>query len=161
MNSLIERFEKHITKTDNCWLWKGAKKGQNYGSFSINGKDYRAHRIAYKLYINDYDQSLNVLHSCDHTLCVNPDHLFLGTHQENMNDKVNKNRQAKMPGELCPTHKLTEKEVIEIIKNFENKYRGMFSNLSKQYNVSSSTIECIYHKRTWTYLERNKIMKDR
>lgn len=150
MDEIIQRFLKHVHKTDYCWIWKGAKKGQNYGSFSLNGKDYRAHRISYKLFISEYDNDLNVLHKCDNTLCVRPDHLFLGTHQDNMNDKVIKNRQSKLSGELAPSHKLNEKEVIEIKILLLNKYRGIFRDLAKKYNVSSNCIEDIYHGRTWT-----------
>ena len=152
MDNIQKRFLTHVKKTDTCWQWIGAKKGQNYGSFSINGKDYRAHRIAYKLFISEYDQNLNVLHHCDNTLCVRPDHLFLGTHKENMQDKVLKNRQSKLSGELCVAHKLTEEEVIQIKKSLLNKYKGIFKDLAKKYNVSSGCIEDIYHRRTWKHL---------
>lgn len=149
MDEIIERFLNHVHKTDTCWIWTGAKKGQNYGSFSLKGKDYRAHRISYKIFISEYDNNLNVLHKCDNSLCVRPDHLFLGTHKDNMMDKVNKNRQSKLSGESCPAHKLTESEVIEIKQSFKKKYRGLFKDLAKKYKVSSGCIEDIYHGRTW------------
>jgi hypothetical protein len=146
---IIERFLKHVNKTETCWFWKGAKKGQNYGSFSINGKDYRAHRVSYKIFISDFDDNLHVLHKCDNSLCVRPDHLFLGTHQKNMIDKVNKNRQSKMRGELSPTHKLSLNQVNEIKKLLKSPYRGYINNIAKIYSVSSSCILDIKYGRTW------------
>jgi len=146
----FQRFMKFVNKTDNCWLWSGAKKGsKNYGSFSIQGKDYRAHRVSYEHFYGQFNKDLNVLHHCDNPACIRPEHLFLGTHQENMIDKVNKNRQARNYGELSPTHKLTLYEVNEIKQLLKLPYRGYIKNISKKYSVSVSCILDIKNGRTW------------
>jgi len=77
-----------------CWIWTGAPctKGK-YGHLNIGGKYKRAHRIAYELFIGPIPKKLHVLHNCDTPLCVNPDHLFVGTQYENLADMTNKGRR--------------------------------------------------------------------
>jgi hypothetical protein len=80
--------------TSSCWLWIGGKDKDGYGKFKwVNGKDERAHRFSWLFFRGPIPESLFVLHKCDNTSCVNPDHLFLGTHAMNMGDKKEKGRQ--------------------------------------------------------------------
>jgi hypothetical protein len=149
-SNTFNRFIKFVKKTESCWFWIGSKKGsRDYGSFSINNKDYRAHRVSYEHFYGDFDKSLNVLHKCDNPSCVRPEHLFLGTHKENMQDKVNKNRQSSLKREKCPTHKLTEIQVSEIKEKIKYPYRGYLKDIAKQYLVSDSCIADIKAERTW------------
>ena len=85
-----------------CWLWHGARDPKNgYGNFGIegghNGRTEKAHRAAWLLLVGPIPDGLFVLHKCDNPPCVNPAHLFLGTHQDNMDDKIEKGRTEKQP----------------------------------------------------------------
>lgn len=90
----IESFEKFIFYSpDGCWYWLGALQSKGYGQFRNRG----AHRVSYMLYKNVDPGNLNVCHSCDNRMCVNPNHLWLGTHLDNVMDKVMKGRQSRGP----------------------------------------------------------------
>lgn len=91
--SFKEKFEEKykVNPTTKCWIWTGATTAFGHGIFSRT----TAHRIAWELYNNNIPKGLCVLHRCDVPSCVNPEHLFLGTHADNMQDKVNKGRGGR------------------------------------------------------------------
>ena len=81
-----------------CWIWEGARRSRRYGIIKVRGKAEAAHRISWMVYRGDIPDGMHVLHHCDTPLCVNPDHLFLGTHQDNMDDKERKGRGNRATG---------------------------------------------------------------
>lgn len=91
-----QRFWGKVLKTDGCWLWMAGKDQDGYGKFSVGPRSIArpklAHRIAWELTNGEVSESIFVLHRCDNPSCVRPDHLFLGTHQDNMDDMVAKGR---------------------------------------------------------------------
>lgn len=96
------RFMKKVKKSNNgCWLWTGAKS--RYGYFKSCGKSERAHRYSWILFRGDIPDGMFVLHKCDNPLCVNPDHLFLGTQTDNMRDAQTKGRLVRP---VCPKESL-------------------------------------------------------
>ena len=144
--TLKERFEQFFDKTPNsCWIWKGAKHPRGYGEFTINRKLKYASRVAYELYKGPIPEGYYVCHKCDNPSCVNPDHLFAGMQNDNLQDMVKKGRSNY--GEKHPHVKLTEKDVLNIRKDIRTQER-----IAKDYNVSRSTIEDIKAKRTWKHI---------
>jgi len=88
-----KNFWKHFEKKESgCWEWKGKKDTQGYGKIVIQGKTYGVHRVAYQTHYGTLDEELLVRHKCDNPSCGNPYHLELGTHLDNMRDKVLRGR---------------------------------------------------------------------
>jgi hypothetical protein len=91
------RFYKKVDKTSDCWLWTASTRGKTgYGAFKIQGKVVDAHRLSYQIHKGQIADGMLVCHTCDNRLCVNPDHLWLGTYQDNWIDALQKGR-AKAP----------------------------------------------------------------
>lgn len=93
--SLEQRFWSKVQKTDECWLWLGAKS-RGYGMIRIGGMAEKkaASRVSWMLHFGPIPEGMHVLHKCDNPQCTNPKHLFLGTHADNMRDKTAKGRNG-------------------------------------------------------------------
>jgi len=137
----IERFhKKYIIDENGCWIWQTSTRGRDpkrqYGRHWANDKSINAHRFSYIIYHGQIPNGIYVCHKCDIPLCVNPEHLFLGTHKDNMKDMTKKNRAYKGRGEAKHwLSKLTNVQAEEIRKNLLSQ-----SKLAKIYGVSQTTI---------------------
>lgn len=155
MKSPEIRFWSKVDKRehDECWPWKAYRQGRKtpYGRIGYKeGKLILAHRLSWIIHNGD-PGNLHVLHKCDNTLCVNPNHLFLGTHQDNMKDKVSKNRQSSLPGTNHPMVKLSEENVYEIRKRLSAG--ETLKSIAKIYGVHYSTIGYIKNGKLWSHLK--------
>jgi hypothetical protein len=118
-----------------CWVWNRATR-QGYGAFGWLGTVYDVHRLSYALYNGQEPGELQVLHQCDNRPCCNPQHLFLGTQKDNIDDMYTKQRQAS---------KLTPEQVIEIRgRRGENQ-----SALGREFAVSQSMISATQRGASW------------
>ena len=135
MRDIKERFEEKFIPEPNsgCWLWVAADR-KGYGAFWYEGSHSPAHRISYALYKGEVPDGLHVCHRCDTPACVNPDHLFLGTHTDNMRDKVAKGRERN--GDR--NKKITDEEVEEIRASTETVVA-----LAGRYKVSQALISMV------------------
>ena len=150
--NIIERFwEKvNIKGFNECWEWMAGRHWDGYGGFWISGKSFKAHRVSWMLQFGKIPKNKFVLHTCDNKSCVNPKHLWLGTHRDNMDDMVRKNRQAK--GKDNKSTKLTMVQVREI-RNRYIPYKCSGRKLAREYGVAPSRIWNIVNRRSWAWLD--------
>ena len=93
--SLSEQLQARIVCDDGCWIWSGVTDKYGYGQIPNPANKHRklkAHRVAYECFVGPIPAGLHVLHSCDHPACVNPQHLHVGTHAQNMREAVERGR---------------------------------------------------------------------
>lgn len=127
-----------------CWEWTSTLKPVGYGSICIHGKTTFSHRKVQELMHGKIPNNLHVLHKCDNRKCCRPSHLFLGNHQDNMDDMIRKGRNHK--GENHFFAKLTEQDVRDIRILY-----GTYSvkDIAKMYNVDRKTISSIGLYKSW------------
>jgi hypothetical protein len=135
----INRFyDKIFYSPDGCWYWTGSTFNTGYGKIGFRLNHISSHRLSYIIHNGEIINGLQVLHRCDNRLCVNPNHLFLGTIKDNMKDMVLKGRQNKAKGENHGHSKLTNNQVLEIRSS--NEYQ---KDIAKKYGVTQQTISRI------------------
>ena len=151
----MDIFISHVTPkgTDDCWLWEGCKWGKDYGSGWINGHKDGAHRVAYQLFVGEIPDGLEVMHSCNTPMCVNPKHLSLGTHAQNMAQTA-KRRKSMSParGTRHGLAKLTD-EKAEQARQLSRQGLS-FKRIGVMLGVSGTSIRNVVRGVTWTHLDK-------
>lgn len=153
--SVKDRLFMHvnINPVSNCWEWQGSKR-QGYGRTIIGSrkdgtrKSVSVHRLSYEIYNGEIPKGYEVCHKCDNPSCINPEHLFVGTRQDNIDDRERKHRNVVKIGEEQPRAILTKKAVKDA--RWERYYKGTsYSLLAKKYGVSKKTIMNAIKGVTW------------
>ena len=141
---IADRFWEKVVKEPNsgCWLWTAAVDNDGYGNLALGTGCRLAHRVSWELHNGPIPTGLHVLHKCDTPPCVNPAHLFLGTHADNMADAISKGRRGPRW-----TPKLTQETVIEIRQRMSNG--DTQAAIAAHYGVAQPTISNIKTGRTW------------
>jgi hypothetical protein len=155
-------FNQKTISENHCWEWTGVRIKDGYGMLSVKGKRFLAHRYSLMLHLNkSIDRNIEVRHRCHNPSCFNPEHLQEGSHQDNMNDMVLDNRQAKGEklvsrlrgiihekgrGEGNGRSKLTNSQVLEIRQLSSTMSQR---DIAKLYSVSKTTVRGILSRTTW------------
>jgi len=148
-----DHFLSQIKKNEitNCWEWTGFLKA-GYGYIRIKRKDIAVHRLMFERYKRKIPKNVNVCHSCDNPKCCNPDHLWLGTQQENIKDMIQKKRDHKSYGEKHPGCKINE----EIAKQIKIKFKeGLnMKQIQKILNIKSyKIVQHVCRGNTWKHVK--------
>lgn len=151
IEDIYRRFLDRMQRTDDtdCWLWTGGVfKATGYAKLVL-GTNLLASRISYVIYKGPIG-GLCVLHTCDNRICVNPDHLWLGTNADNSADMVAKGRSAPQHGTLNPRAVLTEEIVANIKLRLRNGERQ--NKIAADVGVCNQTINFIANEKTWRHV---------
>jgi hypothetical protein len=157
-----ERFWCRVKKTETCWLWTGNKLPKGYGIIQVTrGKNSYAHRLSWEIFNGRaVPIGMLVLHDCDVPSCVRPEHLRIGTQQDNANDATLRGRRAhpdktKHLGEANGMAKLSAAQVNEMRAKYWAAPRGVrvktgtVTALSQQYGVTPTMVSLIVAGKFW------------
>lgn len=175
------RFWSRVAFSPDCWEWTGGVM-HGYGFFKLKGKLHRCPRVAYAICHGGVDDTLFVLHRCDNPLCVRPDHLFLGTHQEKAYDAKQKGRLATGDRNGARTHrgklrqgvldylkrhpaaqkgvhnhnaKLTEHQVLEVRRRYAAGGVSQ-SALAREYGISQTGMSAVLRGTLWQHVTQER-----
>lgn len=146
-----DKFHTRINKSGDCWEWTAGVTPDGYGKMRIEGVDRLAHRIAWEEFVGPIPDELWVLHRCDNPPCCNPDHLWLGTHLDNMQDMARKGRSGIYRGEQLWSAKLTE----ECVRSIRRMHASGVSKgtLCGHFGVGRSAISLIVRNKRWVHVK--------
>lgn len=150
-----EHFESKFRVTPGCWVWERGVSKDGYGQFRARGQSWRAHRFSYALYVGPIPHGLFVCHRCDNPRCVNPDHLWLGTTQDNTADKCAKGRTARNYGQdgnpqvgvTNGNAKLNDDQVRVIRSDTRTQ-----KEIAADFDISASTVSLIKSGKHWRHV---------
>lgn len=146
-----ERFWTHVEKSQNCWNWKSRTSPFGHGMFSLaKNNAVFAHRYSWYLSNGEIPDGMQVLHKCDNPRCVNPNHLFLGTQADNVNDMVSKGRAkgGVLKGSDNPKAKLTEGQTEEIKDRYAQGENAR--SIYEEYKISKAHFYRIINGNAWS-----------
>ena len=149
--TLRERMDHYTYKMKDCWRWTGTTDGKGYGLVWDGRRraNRYAHVVAWELEYGEPAGDRVVRHDCDTALCVRPSHLLIGTHADNVADKVTRNRQSR--GSQHGIAKLTEDKVLELRALYAT---GAWSQkrLARHFSIAQGNVSLIVNRKAWTHI---------
>lgn len=151
--ALSDRLWAKVVKGPCCWLWQGYTNESGHGRIAKDGTGAGmlfVHRVSWELHFGLIPEDKEVCHDCpggDNPACVNPDHLFLGTHQDNMDDMVSKGRSVGHPGAGNPNAVLTDNAVVAIRAALAAGERQI--DIAARFGVAQASVSKIHRNQTW------------
>jgi len=142
-------FWAKVKKGIYCWEWQGAKDKDGYGKFSL--KSLRTHRYSWVMHFGKIPKGVFVLHHCDNPSCVRPSHLWLGTHQDNMDDMRRKGRENFAKGEGHSQAKITNK-VVRKIRELSKRPELTQEKIGEMFGISQTQTGRIIRKKLWRHV---------
>lgn len=149
-NRIKKYYEKYVIKQESCWDWNGIIEHTGYAKLGIR-PPVKAHRASWLIHKGKIPKGLIVCHSCDNPKCTNPEHLWLGTHKQNTQDKIQKGRSNTPRGSQLKIAKLNEFQVLEIKKLLQDKLTC--AEISRKYGVHIKIISRIKNEETWKHVK--------
>lgn len=159
----IERYRSRIKASivvddRGCWIWQKKKARNGYGDFAFGGgKNGRAHRVSYEVFIGPIPHSMDVCHRCDVRACVNPEHLFAGSRSENILDASAKGRVSRThqkKGSNHPSAKLDENKVTEVLRRLDAG--DAKAAIARDFGVSDRIVLLISRGELWRHVPRGR-----
>lgn len=139
---LLKGYEED--QTTGCWNWIKYRDRDGYGNIAVKSKPMQAHRASYQVFVGPLEPSLFICHTCDNPSCINPDHLYQGTHKQNQKDKQNRQR---IVGEKHPYAKLKDTDILKIRNSDLSQEK-----LGKIYNVTQAHVGRIKRNLNWSHI---------
>ncbi|WP_188080176.1 HNH endonuclease [Neorhizobium sp. P12A] len=155
MSDILNWIERAMVRTEidrssGCWLYNYDISHNGYGRLDVDGKRVRIHRLSYGAFKGEIPEGVLVCHRCDVRNCWNPNHLFLGTPQDNFDDMVSKGRNILYTPGSPISPKLTEPQVLEILSRIASGEDN--KSLAEEFGVAGSSISKIRKGKTWKKL---------
>ena len=138
-----------------CWLWMGTMITGGYGAVRVDNKLIGAHRHSYEKFKGEIPEGMHVRHRCDMPCCVNPDHLILGTHADNMQDKKKRGRVKGCVVDSDGEKNVNAKLTVSDVRKMRRMYSGGTMNqyeLADHFGVSQPVVSQIVRFKTWQHV---------
>lgn len=150
--AVIDRFMKFVHPEPNsgCWLWLGTWCPKGYGTFYFRKRSFKAHRASWTLFRSEIPEGLYICHRCDNPPCVNPDHLFCGTHLDNNRDMMMKGRHADFPGSMNGNAIATEHDIIAIRQLAKRGWTPKY--IAQHFDIGIDNIYKIIRGDVWKHV---------
>ena len=146
--SVEHRFWSHVQKTDDCWIWTASRVGGYGRMWLAENVRILAHRLSWLIHNGTIPVGKRVLHKCDNPPCVRPDHLFLGTMKDNIQDALRKKRMAF--GERVGSARLADSDVVEIHRLHRDGKSGYA--IAKHFSIDRGKIYKILKRKMWSHV---------
>lgn len=152
------RSKYRVDKDTGCWNWNRPHPDHGYGQFNLDGKTLRAHRVSWIIHNGTIPDGLCVLHKCDNPRCVNPSHLFLGTHSDNMIDMWKKGRQSpnSMPPDQGPQDGENNNNAVlteSLVREMKRLYKPRvftYKMIAEMFSLPYMTVYCAVRGINWS-----------